>query len=132
MNLILSLLAILMLGSLYCLFRGVEYAREITPRTRNSIKAKYHKKWIDRFLLSLFLPVLLIELIVRYRNGRWGDEWLFVVHMVFVALFVVLICAMRFVWTGQKNPSMHRRLSRYFFMAFIGVLCTGVWLIIQL
>lgn len=130
-TLAIDLLAILILISLYCLFRGVEYAKEITPLTRSS-KVLSHKRWIDRFLLSLFPPVLLIELFVRYQNGRWGNEALFLVHMIFVATFVSLICAMRFVWTGQKNPSMHRRLSRFFFIAFIGVACTGVWLIIQL
>lgn len=113
------------------LTKAVSIAKKISLNGRYFLRND-HKKWIDRFLITLSIPVVLIESIVRIENGRWGNETLFLVHIMIVLFFILNILFMRFHWTGVQNQVIHKNLAKIFFFLFIATVATGSALISQL
>jgi uncharacterized membrane protein len=133
MDTLLSLLVFFVLAILvvvFCLFKAIYHAKQAALGTLSGIRE--HKKWINRFLWALVPPVLIIETMVKLHGGRWGNPSLFIVHMALVALFVLTVISMRVIWTGVKNPTVHRKLSKLFYVSFVAMTCTGSALIGQL
>lgn len=124
---LLLLLTGLSLGvSASILARAVWYGRQ---SVRDKKSTSYHKTWIDRFIVSLLLPVGLIEFIVRAQGGRWEAGSLFWIHMGLVLLFLLMLGSMRLVWHGTRAPTVHRWLSRAVLFLFGFVMLTGFWLV---
>jgi hypothetical protein len=127
---ILGLATFFLAGAMFCLMRVMQFGKRVALGLPSLIPR--HKKWVNRFLLSLIPPVLLIEALVRINKGRLGGDELFLVHMVFVVLMVLTLLVLRFVVTGVVHSKAHRTLTRFFFMLFSGVFFTGVALVLQL
>lgn len=133
MNTILILLALAVISlifSLMTLVKVVYYSKRASLRILGGVRE--HKKWVDRFLWSLILPVAFIESVVRIQEGRWGSNVLFIVHLYLVLFFVLTLFLMRVVWTGVSNSPTHKILSKCFFISFLAVAITGSILIAQL
>lgn len=133
MDTILVLLILAVIGivfSLSLLMKAIYYSKRASFHILGGVRE--HKKWIDRFLWSLLVPVLLIESIVRIQNGRWGSSSLFSIHIILVVLFVITLFGMRVMWTGESNSHLHKILSKCFFVVFLAVASTGAILIAQL
>lgn len=128
--LFLTLAVLTILLAISFLVKVIHYAKRASLHILGG--AREHKKWVDRFLCLLVIPVLLIESIVRLEGGRWGSSSLFTVHVYFIVIFVVTIFSMRIIWTGSQNPYIHRILSYFFFVSFVGVAGTGGALVVQL
>lgn len=121
------------LVALFLLVKAVYYAWQIpVDFARATSNTRLHKKWVNRFLIWLVVPVLIIETMVRLHGGRWGHSTLFGVHMILVTLFVTTTLLMRFLFTGESNRRLHQTLSKVFFVSFVAMTCTGSILLWQL
>ena len=89
-----------------------------------------HRIWTNRTLTFLVVLVLVIEGAVRLASPVLDQAYIFYVHLVFVVIFLPTFIAARFRYTGLKNKSWHRCLAYACCGSFVGVMATGVPLIL--
>ena len=70
----------------------------------------------------------IVEALVRLGGFPKIDWMLFYVHLPFAVTWVVTLVLMRFVFTGEKNPRVHRKLAYVFMGATPVAAITGLML----
>jgi hypothetical protein len=90
-----------------------------------------HVMWVNRFLLSLLVAVLLVEAMVMNLGGRVGNPILFWIHFAIDVIALAILAGMRFYWKGTTHPVEHKKLAKFFYGVLAGVMLTGSILMYQ-
>lgn len=116
---------------------NVYVSGKFARRYKGVYTTKRHKKWVDAYLLTVVIAVLLIELtlIVNRRDLfeiRLTETVLGQIHGLLDIFFVCMVIAVRWLITGDDNPKLHRLLAKITLATYVLILGTGAWLTIRL
>ena len=122
--------------SLYLLF-GVYRSGKHLRRFYSEFAEEDHKRWVDKFLKTMVLIVVLVESTTWLGYGfsrgfNLSDSLSGLIHIAADIIFAVSLFVMRYIWTGTKSPRRHRFFFKLVYVSYAVLAPTGVWLMVKL
>lgn len=105
-------------------------------RLRLNIVLKMHRRWVNRFLLTTIISVLLIESMIRTKYGladtRLLDTLTGQIHIICDIVYAISLASMRFWLTGLTSKRWHKALFKVVVVSYSIIVATGAVLTYEL
>jgi uncharacterized protein (DUF983 family) len=121
-----TLISIIIMFSLlaWCMARVVCRGRKCAATGFEHMEI--HKSAVNQALVVTIILIVLVELLVHFSPDLNTPSWLFRIHLLFAIPYLLLLIALRFWISGDKNPKAHKPLGYTTVAAYSGTLITGI------